>query len=66
MTSNHAVVIVGMDRDNWIVQNSWGVFWGERGYIKIKKVQEDYLINSHICVCGGLTCAHGSFIFPNY
>ena len=36
---DHAVVIVGWDRDAggeyWIVKNSWGDWWGEDGYFKI-------------------------------
>lgn len=34
---NHAVTIVGWDdADNaWIVKNSWGTGWGEKGYIRI-------------------------------
>ena len=38
---NHAVTIVGYDLDErtdteyWIVANSWGESWGERGYIRI-------------------------------
>ena len=38
---NHAVVIVGRGfdaaskRDYWLVRNSWGTGWGEKGYIKI-------------------------------
>ncbi|KAM3129380.1 hypothetical protein pb186bvf_018528 [Paramecium bursaria] len=34
---NHAILIVGYDaQGNWIVQNSWGVSWGQSGYIKLK------------------------------
>ena len=27
----HAMVICGWDKDGWIIQNSWGVFWGNGG-----------------------------------
>jgi len=38
---NHAVILAGygISNDNveyWIVRNSWGAFWGDNGYIKIK------------------------------
>lgn len=33
---NHAVVLVGVDTSgNWKVRNSWGIGWGEAGYIRI-------------------------------
>ena len=34
---NHAMVIVGYTEDYWILQNSWGTWWGDQGYIKVAK-----------------------------
>lgn len=35
----HAIMIIGWTKDNWIVQNSWGKSWGDKGlfYIPIEK-----------------------------
>lgn len=33
--TGHAVLIVGYTKDCWIVQNSWGEFWGDRGFFYI-------------------------------
>jgi KDEL-tailed cysteine endopeptidase len=40
---DHGVVIVGFDTDNatridyWIVRNSWGLNWGDNGYVKLQR-----------------------------
>lgn len=37
---NHAVLLVGFDYDEkgmyWIIQNSWGVKWGDHGFCKLR------------------------------
>ncbi len=38
---NHAIVIVGFTEDYWIVRNSWGTNWGEKGHIRIKRNQNN-------------------------
>ena len=39
-TINHAVLLVGFDHDEegmyWIIQNSWGEQWGDKGFCKIR------------------------------
>jgi aminopeptidase C len=42
---NHAVVLAGVKADPfdnyWIVKNSWGTAWGENGFIKIDRSQNN-------------------------
>lgn len=38
---NHGIQLVGYGSENgeayWLVRNSWGRFWGDNGYIKLKR-----------------------------
>ena len=43
---NHGVVVIGYGTTDggteyWSVRNSWGVGWGEDGYIRMKRGVED-------------------------
>jgi len=36
--TDHAVVVVGYADNYYIVRNSWGTAWGEKGYVRIAAV----------------------------
>mmetsp|Transcript_83902 Transcript_83902/g.246034 ORF Transcript_83902/g.246034 Transcript_83902/m.246034 type:complete len:391 (-) Transcript_83902:172-1344(-) len=37
-TVNHAVLAVGYARDAYILRNSWGLSWGERGHMRLQRL----------------------------
>ena len=34
---NHAVTVVGYDSEVFVIKNSWGSAWGEKGYIRFDR-----------------------------
>merc|ERR1719191_573141 len=57
----HAVKIVGWGKDldtfYWIVQNSWGPNWGEKGFFRIENWHDDR--TSAFALGGGFACVQG-------
>jgi C1A family cysteine protease len=45
---NHAVTAVGYTSEYWIVRNSWGTGWGQKGYIYMKRGQNICNINNYL------------------
>jgi cathepsin C len=47
---DHAVLLVGWGEENgvpyWVIQNSWDNYWGEDGYMRIKRGENDSGIES--------------------
>ncbi|OTF73053.1 Group 1 mite allergen-like protein (Cysteine protease) [Euroglyphus maynei] len=45
---NHAILLVGYTSRAWILKNSWGSSWGERGYFRLARGQNMCGINTEI------------------
>lgn len=67
---NHAVQLVGYGASNgtkyWLVRNSWGVMWGEDGYIRVRRYHSTSRTDGEREPCGedikpqsGYTCEGG-------
>jgi len=43
-STDHAVGVVGYGKEKgvgfWILRNSWGTHWGEKGYMRVKMVDD--------------------------
>ncbi|XP_069088993.1 cathepsin K-like [Pleurodeles waltl] len=52
--ANHAIIIVGYGEENhedyWIIKNSWGHYWGDRGYAKVRR-------NANVCTISEMGAA---------
>lgn len=58
---NLALLLVGMTDSYWTLKNSWGVSWGENGYIRISRGN-----TCGVCMAGSYPIVWCLFIWNNY
>jgi len=44
---DHAVVADGYGADYWLIRNSWGAGWGEKGYIRLTRAHDNTLYTDY-------------------
>eukprot|EP00415_Alexandrium_ostenfeldii_P002148 UN2148 len=51
---DHAVVLIGYGLDFWLIRNSWGTTWGEKGYMRLARQENNETcgVDSGDNVCG--------------
>jgi cathepsin C len=66
MAQNHTVFLVGWGHDQasntnyWIIRNSYGPKWGEKGDFKIRRGQNDFAIEEDIVALDPVLCSAAS------
>jgi len=56
---NHAVTIVGYESTYWNVRNSWGSNWGDGGYIKMTRTQDNICNIQNWAMYPAMECKEG-------
>ena len=46
--TNHAITVVGWDEKSWIIKNSWGKSWGDKGFFRMKRGENMCGLNTYI------------------
>ena len=55
---DHAVTIIGYTKDAWIIKNSWGPFWGHKGYLYLERGKNACGIAEYIVYVTNATPIH--------
>ena len=61
LQTKHSVTLVGItENEEWVILNSWGERWGDRGTMRMK-IKDEMISSENVCICGGEICRFGGF-----
>ena len=49
--TNHALLLIGFNKKEWVFKNSWG--GSNNPYVTVKIIKEFPIYKNHRCFCGG-------------
>ncbi len=63
---NHLVLVVGYTKDYYIIKNSWGEYWGDKGYMKLARNRNGLIGIGRFGIYPKININKGNVYIPEY